>query len=403
MRRFLLAAFGEPGHAFPAIALGRALRARGHDVCIETSSRWRADVEREGMRFAAAPEHPVFPTPERPLTPYDAAVRAVPKTRELVRKLRPDAVIADILTVAGALAAELEGRPWATLIPHPLPTREAAFPPFSVGARLPRTAAGAALWRGLDPLVRAGERRGRDELNAARARFGLAPLDHLHGGISRQLALVATFPQLEYARSPWPPWTRVTGPLLWERPYGATEAPPGEDPLVLVAPSTSQDREGRMLAAALAGLAGEPVRVLATTNGAAPGPRLRVPPNARLVDWVSYVREMSRCAAVVCHAGHGTLVRALASGVPVVACPAAGDMAENAARVTWAGAGVALPRRLVTARGVRLAVRKVLAEERYARRARELAEWSSETEPAASAAGVVEGLVPNVGRGDVLA
>src|SRR5205823_7204009 len=129
---------------------------------------------------------------------------------------------------------------------------------------------------------------------------------------------------------------------------------------VLVAPSTSQDPEQRMLLAALEGLARLPVRVLATTNRRpVPGP-VRVPANARLVEWVSYARTMPRCAAVVCHAGHGTLVRALASGVPVVACPAAGDMAENAARVAWAGAGVSLPRRLVTPRGVRLAVERVL-------------------------------------------
>ena len=59
---------------------------------------------------------------------------------------------------------------------------------------------------------------------------------------------------------------KVTGPLLWEQPFGDVELPPGDDPLVLVAPSTSQDPEQRMLRAALEGLAGEPLRVLASTN-----------------------------------------------------------------------------------------------------------------------------------------
>ena len=56
-RRLLIAAFGDPGHAFPAIALGRELVARGHEVWLETWERWREHVEREGMRFAAAPEY----------------------------------------------------------------------------------------------------------------------------------------------------------------------------------------------------------------------------------------------------------------------------------------------------------------------------------------------------------
>ena len=52
---------------------------------------------------------------------------------------------------------------------------------------------------------------------------------------------------------------------------------------------------------------------------------------------MSYARTMPRCDLVVTHGGHGTLARALASGCPVVVCPAGGDMAENAARVDWAG------------------------------------------------------------------
>jgi UDP:flavonoid glycosyltransferase YjiC (YdhE family) len=390
----LLAAFGDPGHAFPAIALGRTLAARGHSVCLQTWTRWREHVEREGMSFAPAPEYQVFPTPGRWLKPYAAAVRAARETRPLVRDFDADVIVADILTIAGALAAELEERPWVTLVPHLLPTPEPGFPPYSIGARLPRTRAGAALWRGLDPLLRYGLRRGRDELNGARARVGLPPIERLHGGISEQLALVATFPQLEYPRR-WPRHVRVTGPLLWEQPFDAVELPPGEAPLVLVAPSTSQDPRQRMLRAALAGLAGEPVRVLATTNRLAPPaaePPLRVPPNARLVDWLSYTRTMPRCAAVVCHAGHGTVARALACGVPVVACPAAGDMSENAARVAWAGAGVSLPRRLTTARGVRLAVRKLLADPGYADRARDFARWAERHDGAAIAAEAVEAL-----------
>jgi UDP:flavonoid glycosyltransferase YjiC (YdhE family) len=152
-----------------------------------------------------------------------------------------------------------------------------------------------------------------------------------------------------------------------------------------------------MLRAALEGLAGERVRVLATTNRRAPAGGIDVPPNARLVDWLSYARTMPHCDAVVSHAGHGTVMRALAAGVPVVACPAAGDMGENAARVEWAGVGVALPRRLITARGVRLAVRRLLSEPGYARRAGELRAWAEQHDGAARAADEVETLGARAG------
>jgi UDP:flavonoid glycosyltransferase YjiC (YdhE family) len=145
-----------------------------------------------------------------------------------------------------------------------------------------------------------------------------------------------------------------------------------------------------MLAAALEGLADEPVRVLATKNRREPPDALPVPANAKLVDWISYAKSMPRCAVVVCHAGHGTVARALASGVPVAACPAAGDMAENAARVRWAGVGVSLPRRFVTPRGIRLAVRRLLSEPRLTEGARRLGEWAKRHDGAARAADALE-------------
>ena len=387
--KLLLGAFGDPGHAFPMVALGRALASRGHDVTLQTWTRWRADVEAQGMAFAAAPEYTVFPTSERPMTPYQAVVHATRDTLPLVERLVPDAIVADILTLAPALAGELHGVPVATLIPHLDPRTPAGSAPYSSGARLPRTPLGRAIWHAADPLLRRGLELGRTELNETRRRVGLAPRERVHGGISEDLCLVATFPQLEYPRAA-PRGAHVVGPLLWEPPAGEVALPPGEDPLVLLAPSTSQDPEQRLLRAAIEGLADMPVRVLASTNRVAPDPPLATPPNAALVDWLSYARAMPCCDVVVCHGGHGTVARALASGCAVVVVPAAGDMNENAARVDWAGVGVRLPRRLAGARCVRLAVGRALARPALRARARELARWAATHDGPQRAAELVE-------------
>ena len=394
----LLGAFGDPGHAFPMIALGRALAARGHHVTLQTWRRWQQHVEAEGMDFAPAPEYQVFPSGPEPLDFYEAVVHATVDTLPLVRELAPDVVVADILTLAPALAAELDGRPRATLIPHVHPHGAPGFPIYSLGARLPRTAAGRAFWRQAQRASDRGLERGRVELNQTRARVGLAPLDYVHGGISRQLALVATFPQLEYPRV-WPAHVHVVGPLMWEPPARDVELPRGgsggvapDAPLVLVAPSTAQDSEHTLLRAALRGLADAPVRVLATYNRRLPPRSLSVPANARVVDWVSYSRTMPHCDVVVCHVGHGTLVRALSSGCAVVACPAVGDMNENAARVAWAGAGVRVPRRFVTPRALRLAVERALGDPAIRARAREVAAWAGKHDAGETAARLVEGL-----------
>ena len=373
----LLGAFGDPGHAFPMIALGRALVARGHEVTLETAGRWRGDVEAEGMRFAPAPEYPTFPTRERPLKPYEAVVLAVGETQPLVEETRPDLVVHDILTLAPALAAERLGVPVATLIPHVDPRTAPGAPPYSTGARLARTGFGRRAWSVMRRLTDRGLEQGRDELNETRRRLGLGPLGYVHGGISRRLALVASFPQLEYPRPPEPA-THVIGPLMWEPPFPAVDLPPGDGPLVLVAPSTAQDPAQRLLGNALAGLGRlEGVRVIATWNRRPPPFELRETPNTRIVEWLSYSRTMPLCDAVICHGGHGTLVRALSCSCVPVTVPDGGDQGENAARIEWAGAGVRVPRRFAGPGALAAATGLALDDRQLRDRVEELARWEA--------------------------
>ncbi|MGH2956794.1 MAG: glycosyltransferase [Solirubrobacterales bacterium] len=387
--RLLVAAFGDPGHAFPAIALGRELRRRGHEVLIESWEHWREAIESEGLGFTAAEEYVVYPPPGPDTPDGRTAATAARSLASLIEGYGPDLVVSDILTLAPTLAAEVAGVPCATLIPHVYPVQQPGMPLYSLGFRPPRTPLGRAGWRAALPVLDAGLRRGRDEMNETRRRLGLAPQERFHGGISELLAIVATFPQLEYPRE-WPGHVQVTGPLFFELPVEELAIPEGEGPLVLVAPSTSQDPECELLRTALAALADEPVRVLATTNRHRPEEPIEVPANATLLPWLSYSQAMPAADVVICHGGHGTVARALAAGTPLLVCPAVGDMGENAARVAWAGAGISLPRRLLSRRAVRLTTRRLLGEGRYRARAEDLAAWAAENNGAARAAELVE-------------
>jgi len=374
------------------LALGRRLVERGHHVTFETWERWREPVTAAGIDFLPAPEYPIFPTAERPLKPYQAVERATAPTRAAIIACRPDVVVHDILTLAPALAAELEGVPTATLIPHLFPVTAPGFPPYSIGARLPRTRAGRAVWGAFERPLDRGLRHGRDELNETRRRLGLEALERLHGGLSPRLCLVASFPQLEYPRE-WPPGVHVVGPMLWE-PAAPTVAPPGGSaPLLVAAPSTSHDPAQRLLRATLEGLRRAPVRVLAATDRRAARAPIRAGRNARLVNWMSYPEAMRDAALVICHGGHGTMARALERGVPVLVVPHSGDMAENAARIDWAGVGVRLPWRLLSARTLRLAVEGALEERKaLAARAGELAAWAAVNDGPTRAAELIEEL-----------
>ena len=376
------------------LALGERLAKRGHLVTFETWERWRLQVQAAGMEFIPAPEFPVFPSVGQPLKPYEAVVQATPTTRDAVAARAPHVVVHDILTLAPAMAAELQGIPRATLIPHLYPVRAPGFPPYSVGARLPRTPLGRAFWNAFEHPLERGLEQGRLELNDTRRQVGLPPVDRLHGGLSTDLCLVATFPQLEYPRS-WPDSVHVVGPIVWEPPSDAApRLPPGEGPLVLIAPSTSHDPEQRLLSAGIEGLAGTGLRVLASMDRRPSARALRADDNTTtLVNWLSYARTMPHAAVVVCHAGHGTLARALMSGAPVIAVPHSGDMAENAARLDWAGVGVRLPWRLLNATTLRLAVGRALDQHSgQIRRAAALAAWAKSHDGPTRAAQLLEQL-----------
>jgi len=387
-RRVFVGAFGDPGHAFPAIALSRELVRQGAEVWLETAERWRFAVADVAVNFVAAPEFPVFPTNGNPLSPYEAVSAAISHTRSAVREAAPDIVVHDILTLAPAIAGELEGIPVATLIPHVSPVTAPGAPPYGLGARAPKTGFGRALVGSLQRPINKGLDLGLQEYNELRARVELPPRQGHHAALSPSLILVCTYPQLEHAL-PADPRFHITGPLFWEPDYPPVDLPSGSEPLVLVAPSTAQDPDHSLLRASLEGLGSLDVRLLATWNRR---PLENPPPiaaNTHFVEWVSYSRTMPKAACVVSHGGHGTVARTLQAGaIPVIAA-FAGDQFENAARVETAKLGVRIPRRLVTPRAIRLAVELALSDSELAENCSALAASSAANDGAVEAARLV--------------
>ena len=274
--------------------------------------------------------------------------------------------------------------PVATLVPHVDPRFEPGWPPYSVGARLPRTAARtrrlADARPARRPRARARAPRARRDAPAARAAAGRAAVRrHLAAARARRDVPAARVPAARPARRNARDRAAAVGAGVRRgRAAGRRRAARAR---------RAVDRAGRRAPAAARGDRGARRaggRARARRRGTAASPTRRCPParrNTRLVEWVSYARTMPRCDVVVCHGGHGTVVRALASGCAVVVAPAAGDQNENAARVDWAGAGVRIPRRLVSSSSVALAVRRALADGGMRERARAMAAWLEDNDP----------------------
>lgn len=380
--RVLLGTIGQAGHALPAIALARALTTRGHEVAVQTSERWRDVLTELDVRHLG-------PSPE--VGDGAGLAETVRSLVPALREFEPDVVVGDALTAATALAAEVERVPRATLLPEVYPVHEPGLPLFATGLFPPRTPLGSAAWAaGLSAWKRLpATRSARSALNHQRTLLELEPLSGFHGPLSEQLTLAATFPQLEYPRR-WPAHVHVTGPMMLDPHRPHVKPPEGDEPLVIVASSTVKDIERRLVRVTLEALASEPVRVLVTMGGTGRPLAAPLPDNAVIVDWISYEQLMPQASVVVCNGNHGTLTWALAHGVPVLASPAMGDDAEHGARVAWSGAGLMVPRWLLRPAPLRLAVRRLLQDRRFADRAREIAAWSRAHDGAAAGTELVE-------------
>jgi UDP:flavonoid glycosyltransferase YjiC (YdhE family) len=382
--RVIVGAEGMAGHALPALALGRGLARRGHHVRFHGRERWRGTAEAAGLEFAGEPD-------DAERGPAAAARALIPA----IDDFGPDLVVSDALSLAPVLAAEVRGVRRAVLLPEVYPVGAAGMPYFSLGLLPPRTPLGGAAWRALAPVLgprlpgSAWLRESRAALDAERRELGLGPSASPHGPVGTELTLVATFPQLEYPRD-WPDHVHVIGPIFLDPSHPPVPLPPGDDPLVVVAPSTVKDPEGRLLRTTAEALAGEPVRLLLARSGGSFDPGTPLPANVVVADWIDYSQVIPAADVVVCHGNHGTVVRALGEGVPVLVSPAMPDDAEHGARLAWAGAGLMVPRALTGAGSLRRAVRRLLAEPAFAARAGEIAAWSRDHDGAAAAAAVLE-------------
>ncbi|QNG19121.1 glycosyl transferase [Rhodococcus triatomae] len=360
--RVVIVAGPDPGHAIPAIALSLRFLDAGDDPVLFTGGRWLARGTAAGVDTRLLPG--LAPRPGDDDLDAGARIhaRAAYISTELLPELRaetPDLVVSDILTAGGGLAAERLGVPWAELSPHPLYAPSKGLPPIGSGL-----APGVGLrGRMRDTMMRAATarsiRQGLRQRSAARVGVGLPARDP-----GPSVRLLATLPALEVPRPDWPANAHVVGPLLWEPTTEVLEPPPGAEPLVMIAPSTAFTGAEGMLEAAIGGLDGAGVRVVASIlDGRPPG----VP------DWVraGLGRQdsmLAESAVAVCGGGHGMLAKALLHGVPVVTVPGGGDQWELANRAARQGSAVVV--RPASADALRAAVEKVLGDPSFAVAAR---------------------------------
>jgi UDP:flavonoid glycosyltransferase YjiC (YdhE family) len=156
-----------------------------------------------------------------------------------------------------------------------------------------------------------------------------------------------------------------------------------ERPTVYMTLGTVTNTDVAVFRSALDGLAAEPVNLIVTV-GRDNDPEMlgETPANAWVERYIPQSLLLTRCSAVISHAGSGTTLAALVHGLPQLMIPQGADQFVNAERCEQAGVGVRLLPDQVSAGKVRERLVALLSEGTYGRQAGRLqAEMASVPTP----------------------
>jgi UDP:flavonoid glycosyltransferase YjiC (YdhE family) len=386
------------GNAQPQLAVTRELVGRGHEVRVLAHRAARERVLATGAEFVAferaQPDLDLTRRETDTLRDWQAHTRIgaslrvlrngvfaflLDVSRECASQLgeRPaDVVLFDWMLGGAGIAAEGAGVPSAALVHCPYPFPVPGVPPPLTGMA-PRP---GRLRAARDRLIaRAGFRvlaSGLPLLNEARAEQGLAPLDRFDQQLlSSDAVYVLSAPELDFASTGrLPANVHYVGaafepyPRDWSSPWPETNT----DPLVVVSLSTSYMDQQRLAQRILDAIDGLPVRTLLTAGPALETTQLRLPSNARSVEFVAHRSVFPHAALVISHAGWQTINAALADGVPLVCVPDGRDQPDNAARVVHCRAGVKVSKH-APAKTLRRTITQALEDPRLSQGAQTIA------------------------------
>jgi UDP:flavonoid glycosyltransferase YjiC (YdhE family) len=230
-----------------------------------------------------------------------------------------------------------------------------------------------------------------EPLDALRVEHGLSP-DPSFAMLHRHLT-IAPFPaSFRDPSAALPSTAHYIRPAVLESvaetDHAGSSRTPRHRPRVYVSLGTVFPQEsGDLFARVLAGLSRLEVDVIVTVgpelDPAELGPQ---PPHVQVARFLPLGDVLPRCDAVITHAGSGTVIGALAFGLPMVLLPMGADQPLNADRCVSLGVGIALDAFTATSDAVRAAVDEVLTVPSYRNAARQLQDEIHDLPDATSAA-----------------
>lgn len=317
------------------------------------------------------------------------------ETLRAIDDLNPDVVVSDVLLPASLIAAELRSVTRVVVFHMPEYLPGPNRPPGMLGLTPGKTILGNWRDRLLGSLWNKKLNSYLPLINGIRKEHQLAAVRNVTDLLHHvDLRLLLTLHKFDFPIEPAPSNVCYTGPVIddphwtneWQNPW-----PNNDDPLVVVSMSSTFMSQGDAIQRCIDALNDLPVRALVTTGPSLDPAGFSSSDKVKVVRAVPHSEVFPHVSAVITHAGHGTVMRALANGLPLVCMPMGRDQKDNAVKVHYHGCGVRLkPDASVSS--IQKAIRAVLEDIRYRTAAVEWQKSISESSGAESAADQLEKL-----------
>ena len=423
MARIVLATIGSLGDLHPFIAVGRALVARGEQVCLAVPEDGVAKVRAAGLEAAAILPSYAAICARLGLSPEETAERVVddlsfvirhvllPSLSDSTRALdelaaEADVIAGSIFAFAADIVAEKRRLPLAAVVLQPMALFSAWQPPSAPGFALMRHSPGSAVGRGWNHAMltvarQVLRRQYASRIDAVRAEHGLPPSQGapmLDFGPTTSKVLCCWSAALGPLQPDAPETAVLTGLAFFDSDSGGEEAVPpmlrafldaGPPPLVFTLGSFAVAAAGRFYAEAAAAARMLGQRAVLLTG--MPGPAC-VEDDCLIMRYAPHSAVFPRAAAVIHHGGVGTTGQALRAGVAQIVVPHFGDQFDNAERLRAAGVALTIKRTAFERHHAADVIARVLASPEMRQAARAAAAIIAGEDGAATAAAHIAAL-----------
>lgn len=388
---FLFLTIDGGGNIPPVLGLAKRLLEKGHNVTVLTEPCLESPVKSLGLNHMSFKEYFTRENRKEDICRdwndtilkkpavfkniiFGPAKITVKETINALEQTKADVLVVDCLLVPALMAGEYLNIPRVLLfhMPEYMPGKNR--PPGVMGLIPGKGTFGKMRDRILGSVFSKIFNSNLPLINGIRKDLQLADLDNLTSLIHQaDLRMIQTLKSFDFPLEPAPANVRYTGPVLddpdwvgvWENPWQEED----KRPLVVVSFSTTFQNQATIVKRCIQALAELPVRCLITLGWAINLEDVEVPEHVKVIRSAPHSKVFPLADLVITHGGHGTIMRALANGLPLICIPMGRDQNDNAAKIVYHGCGIGLSTKSGKNK-IKAAVQKILYTGSYSQKAK---------------------------------